>query len=91
MQPTGLNEDWTADVVGRMHKYRITNVQLADACGYTPQYVSIVLNGRKTFENEKTKQKTKDQILDALKALEERIITNEEKANATDSTKGDSI
>ena len=42
-----LNEAWTADVVGRMHRYRITNVQLANECGYTATYLSLVLNGRK--------------------------------------------
>lgn len=52
MDPVAFNEDWTADVVGRMHKYRITNVQLAEACGYTPAYLSTVLNGKKTFESE---------------------------------------
>lgn len=25
-----FNEDWTADVVSRMHKFRITNLQLAE-------------------------------------------------------------
>lgn len=74
-----FNEDWTADVVGRMHKYRITNVQLAEACEYSPAYLSTVLNGKKTFESEETKKKTKDRILDALSGLETRIKVNEEK------------
>ena len=29
-----LNEDWTAYVVGQMHKYRITNIELAARCVY---------------------------------------------------------
>lgn len=62
MDPVAFNEDWTADVVGRMHKYRITNVQLAEACDYTPAYLSTVLNGKKTFESEETKAKTTDRM-----------------------------
>lgn len=72
-----FNEDWTADVIGRMHKFRITNVQLAAECGYTPAYLSTVLNGRKTFESEDTKQKTKDKILDALKRIESKLTADE--------------
>lgn len=72
MDPVAFNEDWTADVVGRMHKYRISNVQLAKACKCSPAYLSTVLNGKK-FRNEETKEKTKDRILDALKGLESKI------------------
>lgn len=69
-----LNEDWTADVVRQMHKYRITNIQLAAACdtpreGYSAAYLSTVLNGRKVFENEEAKQRTKETILAALTKL----------------------
>lgn len=81
MDPVAFNEDWTADVVGRMHKYRITNVQLAEACDYTPAYLSTVLNGKKTFESEETKAKTKDRILDALKGLESKIQGDESHAS----------
>lgn len=75
-----LNEDWTADVVGRMHKLRISNTQLAAECKYaedkcyTAAYLSTVLNGRKEFENEENKQKTKDIIFDALDRLEKAIV-----------------
>lgn len=42
-----LNEDWTADVVGRMHRCKIKNEQLAHECGYSATYLSTVLNGNK--------------------------------------------
>lgn len=58
-----LNEDWTAEVVGRMHRFRITNLALAEACGYSAAYLSTVLNGHKQFESEDAKLKTKDRIL----------------------------
>lgn len=72
-----LNEDWTADVVGQMHKYRITNLDLADECvyytdpdgnarTYTPSYLSVVLNGKKELDDP---EKTKGVILAALDRL----------------------
>ena len=91
MDPVVFNEDWTADVVGRMHKYRITNVQLAEACGYTPAYLSTVLNGKKTFESEETKVKTKDRILDALKGLESKIQGDESHAGTEENKSDDTV
>lgn len=38
---------WTGEVVGRMHIYRITNRMLASQIGCTEEYVSAVLNGRR--------------------------------------------
>lgn len=70
---TTFNEDWTAEVVGRMHKLRITNVQLAKECGYSAAYLSTVLNGRKEFESEESKSKTKNTIFTALSQLESEL------------------
>ena len=72
-----FNEDWTADVVREMHKYRITNLDLADECiyytdpngnarTYTPEYLSVVLNGRKELSDP---EKTKGVIMAALDRL----------------------
>ena len=74
------NEDWTAEIIGQMHKYRITGVQLAEECnnpygerydktGYSPAYLSQVLNGRKKFESESAKENTKRTIVAALNRL----------------------
>ena len=38
---------WTADLVGQMHKHKITKTQLADHMGVTREYVSMVLNGHR--------------------------------------------
>lgn len=38
---------WTWELVGQMHKHKITNKRLADALGVTPEYVSMVLNGHR--------------------------------------------
>lgn len=38
---------WTGEIVGKMHLLEISQVQLADALGYTPEYVCAVLNGKR--------------------------------------------
>lgn len=38
---------WTADVVGEMHLYKITAIQLAKKIGWHPKYLSAVLNGKR--------------------------------------------
>ena len=82
MAPSKLNEKWTADVVGRMHKYRISKKELASKCHYSLTYLSLVLNCVKEFSSEKAKNKTKNHILKCLKAIEDEIdkeIQEEEK------------
>jgi len=69
-----LNEDWTAEIKGRMHRCRISNPQLAAECGYNPTYLSTVLNGNKHFENDESKEQTKDRIFKALERLESVIL-----------------
>ena len=93
-----LNAAWTADVVGRMHRYRITNIELADRCvykitddgekkSYSPQYISAILNGKKGFESEDAALKTKRRI---LSALDELILERlEELENGSDDSGSD--
>lgn len=69
-----LNETWTADVVGRMHRCKISNDALAQECGYSAPYLSTVLNGRKEFMSDKAKEETKERILNALDRIESRIL-----------------
>ena len=38
---------WTGDLVGQMHKHRISKQQLADHLGISREYVSMVLNGHR--------------------------------------------
>ena len=38
---------WIADLVGKMHKFRITNTQLAVELGVTREYISMILNGHR--------------------------------------------
>lgn len=71
-----LKEAWTGDIVGRLHSLNSTQIELAAYCGYTPEYLSSVLNGKKHFESEYAKRCTKKRIFTALEELE-RAILNE--------------
>lgn len=74
-----MMDDWTAEVVGRMHALRITGQQLADESGYNATYLSTVLNGHKG--NDQTKQR----IFEALDRLEQRMSgTTGEEVPASD-------
>lgn len=42
---------WTADIIGQMHIHKITGKSLAEKLGYTPEYVSAVLNGKREPKN----------------------------------------
>ena len=42
--------DWTAEVVGQMHKYGIKGGELAKAAGFSSAYLSLMLNGHKKSE-----------------------------------------
>lgn len=45
---------WICDLVGKMHKWKISKKALAEHLGVTPEYVSMVLNGhREPVEAEK--------------------------------------
>ena len=79
------NTEWSAYVVGQMHKYRITGVELASRCKhatgdkYSPTYLSSVLNGKKEFSGPEAEAQTRDVILAALEGLvaEREVITDE--------------
>ena len=38
---------WTGDLVGQMHKHKVTKTQLAEEMDVTREYVSMVLNGHR--------------------------------------------
>lgn len=42
--------DWTGWVVGQMHIAGISGRQLAEHMGVTPEYVSMILNGKRAPE-----------------------------------------
>ena len=42
-----MTAKWTGEVVGAMHSYGITAKSLAEYLGYCPEYVSMILNGKR--------------------------------------------
>lgn len=40
-------DEWTGEVVAMMHVNRITGRRLSEELGYTEEYVSMVLNGKR--------------------------------------------
>ena len=47
--------EWTGELIGKMHVEGITSLQLAEAVGWNPKYLSTVLNGHRTPKNAEEK------------------------------------
>lgn len=43
-----MSGEWTGRIVGLLHTHRIMRSELASEMGVTAQYVSMVLNGKKS-------------------------------------------
>lgn len=41
-------ESWTGSIVGLLHTHKIKQAELAQEMGVTAQYLSMVLNGKKS-------------------------------------------
>lgn len=39
--------EWTAEVIGEMHRYGITGIELARHLGISPKYFSALINSRR--------------------------------------------
>lgn len=65
---------WICDLVGQMHKYRISKTQLANEMGVTREYVSMILNGHRDPVG------AKERFLIAINGIieKERHLINEE-------------
>lgn len=44
-------EEWTGRIVGLLHTHRIMQAELAAEMGVTAQYISMVLNGKKSAKD----------------------------------------
>lgn len=64
-------DKWTGEVVGTMHIYGITNIQVAKKMGVTKGYVSALLN---------CKKRPKDAEFKTRKALNELLQEAQENA-----------
>lgn len=50
-----MPEKWTCKIVAQMHMYRITNREIAKQMGVTQEYVSMILNGKRSPEGAEQK------------------------------------
>lgn len=73
-----FNEQWTADMVGKLHLLNATQAELAYLMGVTPAYLSSILNGKKKFETEYAKRATRRRVERALKLLEYELMNDED-------------
>ena len=69
-----LNEEWTVEVIARMHRYRISKLELASKCHYSLTYISLLLNSNKEFKSEGAKERTKTHIFKCLESIEREIM-----------------
>ena len=60
---------WICDLVGQMHKWKISKKELAEELGVTPEYVSMILNGHREPAGAEVKFRA---AVDALVAEAER-------------------
>jgi DNA transposition AAA+ family ATPase len=65
-----MSAEWTGRIVGLLHTHRITQTLLAKEMGVTAQYVSMVLNGKKTSKG------IEDRMESAIYAIVERKNEN---------------
>lgn len=68
-----LNEEWTGIVVGKMHQWGISEKELGERCGYSTQYISMLLNGKKTFSKDLSKEKTIKHVMGTLDEIIEEV------------------
>ena len=62
-----MPETWTSEVIAEMHLHRIKQKKLARVLGWTPEYVNMVLNGKR---NPKSAE-------DVVKTAMQKIIDDE--------------
>lgn len=56
---------WTGDIVGRMHRHRVTITQLAQEMGVSREYLSMILNGHRSPQGiEKRVSSALDEIIE---------------------------
>ena len=71
-----MTKEWTGRIVGLLHTHRITQTELAAELGLTAQYISMVLNGKKTSKG------IEERMVDAIDAIVERRSATSTQAGA---------
>lgn len=42
-----MRPEWTGDVVSKLHVYGLSIKELAESMGYSNEYLSVILNGKR--------------------------------------------
>lgn len=71
-----MAEEWTGRIVGMLHTHRVKQAELAEEMGVTAQYVSMVLNGKKSPKGIDERMET------AIQAIVDRRNRNQTPAGA---------
>ena len=71
-----MSEQWTGQIVGLLHTHRITQAELAAELGLTAQYISMVLNGKKSSKG------INERMEAAIQAIVDRRNGNQTPAGA---------
>lgn len=69
-----VKEIWAGNVVGRLYRIDSTQEELACRCGWTPQYISQILSGKKDFKNKESLVRARRKISDNLRILEMEVL-----------------
>ena len=59
-----MRNQWTAEIVGRLHLLKISEKTLAEQTGYSVGYISMLLNGKR--DTKKAREKI-EKVLDEYK------------------------
>lgn len=71
-----MAEEWTGRIVGMLHTHRVKQAELAEEMGLTAQYVSMVLNGKKSPKGIDERMET------AIQAIVDRRNSNQAPAGS---------
>ena len=64
-----LREKWVAELVAKMYRCGITSKDLAKRTGFTPPYISMLLNGKKHATEE-----TRLKLFNAVSEMEREVM-----------------
>jgi len=64
-----LREKWAAELVAKMYRCGITSKDLAKQTGFTPPYISMLLNGKKHATEE-----TRLKLFNAVNEMEQEVL-----------------
>ena len=72
-----MPESWTAEIIGQMHMHGFTAKQLAEEVGWTPEYVSYILNGHRNPKDAEVKLKKALLRLEIRKERREKGLSDD--------------